>query len=230
MSLTLRRNGWMLIGLLPVLAAAQAGKLVIPDFGDLAKKATSSVDITLDGDMLKSASHMMGAGGGRGPTDTDVSSLVAGLKAITVRSFMFDRPDMYSQQAVEGVLSQVEVPGWRKVVSVRQKGERVEIHMRENADDGGLLIVSEEPTELTIVNIAGKISLDQLRQLQGHMGVPNLQGMVGGAPPTPPAPPSPAAVATPAPPLPAAQEAAPVPPAPPPAPPAPAPRGPGPVI
>ena len=63
MSLTLRRSSWMLVGLLPVLAAAQAGKLVIPDFGDLAKKATSSVDITLDGDMLKSASHLMGAGG-----------------------------------------------------------------------------------------------------------------------------------------------------------------------
>lgn len=218
MNSTLRRSAWMLLGLLPVLAAAQAGKLVIPDFGDLAKKATSSVDITLDGDMLKSASHLMGAGGGRGPNDTDVSSLVAGLKAITVRSFTFDKPDMYSQQAVEGVLAQVDVPGWRKVVSVREKGERVEIHMRENAEDGGLLIVSEEPTELTIVNIAGKISLDQLRQLQGHMGVPNLQGMVGSAPPAPPAPPSPAAVATPAPPLPAAQEAAPVPPVPPAAP------------
>jgi hypothetical protein len=232
MSLTLRRSSWMLVGLLPVLAAAQAGKLVIPDFGDLAKKATSSVDITLDGDMLKSASHLMGGGGGRGPADTDVSNLVAGLKAITVRSFTFDKPDMYSQQAVEGVLAQVDVPGWRKVISVREKGERVEIHMRENADDGGLLIVSEEPTELTIVNIAGKISLDQLRQLQGHMGVPNLQGMVGSAAPAaPPAPPSPAAVATPAPPLPAAQEAAPVPPAPPPAPRLPAPRGPaGPVI
>ena len=224
MSLTLRRSGWILVGLLPVLAAAQAGKLVIPDFGDLAKKATSSVDITLDGDMLRSASHLMGAGGGRGPNDTDVSSLVAGLKAVTVRSFTFDKPDMYSQQAVEGVLAQVDVPGWRKVVSVREKGERVEIHMRENAEDGGLLIVSEEPTELTIVNIAGKISLDQLRQLQGHMGVPNLQGMVG-APAALPAPPSPAAVATPAPPLPAAQEAAPVAPTPPAAPPAP--RGPG---
>src|SRR3984885_9705499 len=213
MSLTLRRSSWMLVGLLPVLAAAQAGKLDIPDFGDLAKKATSSVDITLDGDMLRSASHLMGAGGGRGPNDTDVSSLVAGLKAVTVRSFTFDKPDMYSQQAVEGVLAQVDVPGGRKVVSVRENGE-----------DGGLLIVSEEPTELTIVNIAGKISLDQLRQLQGHMGVPNLQGMVG-APAALPAPPSPAAVATPAPPLPAAQEAAPVAPTPPAAPPAP--RGPG---
>ncbi len=41
--------------------------------------------------------------------------------------------------------------------------------MREDSADGGLLIVTAEPKELTIVNIAGKISLDQLRQLQGHM-------------------------------------------------------------
>ena len=213
MSLALRRSSWMVVGLLPVLAAAQAGKLVIPDFGDLARKATNSVDITLDGDMLKSASHLMGAAGGRNGTDTDVSGVVAGLRAITVRSSTFDRPDMYSQQAVEGVLAQVDVPGWKKVISVRNKGERVEIHMRENSEDGGLLIVTEEPMELTIVNIAGKVNMDQLRQLQGHMGVPNMQGIMGGAvPPASPVPALPApppAVATPAPPAPAAQQAAP---------------------
>jgi hypothetical protein len=220
MSLSLRRSSWLVVGLLPVLAAAQAGKLVIPDFGDLAKKATESVDITLDGDMLRSATHLMGAAGGRSSTDTDVSSLVAGLKAITVRSFTFDQPDMYSHQAVESVLAQVNVPGWKKVISVRDKGERVEIHMRENAEDGGLLIVAEEPKELTIVNIAGRINMDQLRQLQGHLGVPNMPGVMGGAapaaapaPPALPAPPASPVIATPAPPAPAAQQAAPAAPA-----------------
>ncbi len=217
MSISVRRSGWLAVGLLPVLAAAQAGKLVIPDFSDLAKKATESVDITLDGDMLRSATHMMGAGGGRHSADTDVSSLVAGLKAITVRSFTFEKPDMYSQQAVDGVLAQVDAPGWKKVISVREKGERVEIHMRENAEDGGLLIVSEEPKELTIVNIAGRINMDQLRQLQGHMGVPNMPGIVGGAAPAaapvPPVPPAAPVIVTPAPAAPAAQQAAPATPA-----------------
>jgi hypothetical protein len=217
MSLTLRRSGWILVGLLPVLAAAQAGKLVIPDFSDLAKKATEAVDITLDGDMLKSASHMLGGEGGRHSSDADVAGLVSGLKAISVRSFTFDKPDMYSHEEVERVLEQVNVPGWKKVISVREKHERVEIHMRENTEDGGLLIVTEEPRELTIVNIAGKINMDQLRQLQGHMGVPDLEGIVGSAVPAPPAPPtSPPAVTTAAPPAPAAQQVPPAPPAPPP--------------
>jgi hypothetical protein len=212
MSLTIRRAAWVVIGLLPVLAAAQAGKLVIPDFGDLAKKATNSVDITLDGDMLKSASHFMGSGGG-GDSATDVSSVVSGLKSISVRSFTFDKPDMYSQEAVEGVLAQVDVPGWKKIVSVRDKGERVEIHMRQNSEDGGLLIVAEKSQQLTIVNIAGKINMDQLRELQGHMGVPAMPGVMGGAAlPAPPAPPVPPVVVTPAPPAPAAQQAAPAPP------------------
>ena len=126
MSLKIRRTAWVAVGLLPVLAAAQAGKLVIPDFSDLAKKATNSVDITLDGEMLKSASHFMGGGAG-GDSANDVSSVVNGLKAISVRSFTFDKPDMYSQQAVEGVLAQVDAPGWKKVVSVHNPGERVEI-------------------------------------------------------------------------------------------------------
>jgi hypothetical protein len=214
MSLKIRRAAWVVVGLLPVLAAAQAGKLVIPDFSDLAKKATNSVDITLDGEMLKSASHFMGAGGG-GDSANDVSSVVNGLKAISVRSFTFDKPDMYSQQAVEGVLAQVDVPGWKKIVSVHKPGEHVEIHMRPNSEDGGLLIVSEQAMQLTIVNIAGKINMDQLRQLQGHMGVPAMPGMVGNAapaaPPVPPVPAAPPAVVTPAPPAPAAQQAQPAP-------------------
>jgi Domain of unknown function (DUF4252) len=224
MKLMLRRSGWMLVGLLPVLAAAQAGKLVIPNFADLAQKATGSVDITLDGDMLKSASLLLSATGARNSGDADLPSLVAGLKAITVRSFTFDQPDMYSQQAVDGVLAQVDIPGWQKVISVRQKGQRVEIHMRQNAEDGGLLIVSEEPKELTIVNIAGKINMDQLRQLQGHLGVPNIPGIVGGAAtaatPVVAVPSAAPVVVTAAPPAPAAQQSAPATTAP-----APAPRG-----
>jgi hypothetical protein len=191
MKITAVHCGWMLAGLLPVLAAAQAGKLVIPDFGDLAKKATEAVDITLDGDMLKSATHMMGASGDRFANGQDMSTVINGLKAITVRSFTFDKPDMYSEQEVAGVLAQVDAPGWKKVISVREKNEHVEIHMRADSEDGGLLIVTEEPRELTIVNIAGKINLDQLRQLQGHMGVPEMPDVIGDAlPPAPPSPPS----------------------------------------
>jgi hypothetical protein len=191
MSISAVRCGWIMAGLLPVLAVAQAGKLAIPDFGDLAKKATQSVDITLDGDMLKSAGQMMGADPRHNPASGDLSNVVDGLKAITVRSFTFDKPDMYSEQEVAGVLAQVDAPGWKKIISVHDKGEHVEIHMRENSADGGLLIVSEEPKELTIVNIAGKINLDQLRQLQGHMGVPEMPDVIGDAlPPAPPSPPS----------------------------------------
>ncbi len=200
MSNSALRCAWVMAGLLPVLAMAQAGKLAIPDFGDLAKKATEAVDITLDGDMLKSASHLMGAGGHHNAGGGDLTDVVDGLKAVTVRSFTFDKPDMYSEKEVAGVLAQVDAPGWKKIISVREKNEHVEIHMRENSADGGLLIVSEEPEELTIVNIAGKINLDQLRQLQGHMGVPNMPGVIGNdAPPAPPAPPAaPAAPAAPA--------------------------------
>lgn len=203
MSISAVRCAWIMAGVLPVLAVAQAGKLAIPDFGDLAKKATESVDITLDGDMLKSATNMMGAGAHHNPAGGDLSNVVDGLKAITVRSFTFDKPDMYSEQEVAGVLAQVDAPGWKKIISVHEKGERVEIHMRENSADGGLLIVSEEPKELTIVNIAGKINLDQLRQLQGHLGVPSMPGVIGnGGPPaaaaTPATPATPATSATPA--------------------------------
>jgi len=228
MSRPLPRSIWIFVAVLPVLAVAQSGRLVIPDFNDLAKKATETVDITLDGDMLKSASHFMGASGYGRSGDTDVSGIVNGLKAISVRSFTFDKPDMYSAGEVEAVLAQVNAPGWKKVVSVREKNERVEIHMRENADDGGLLILTEEPQEFTIVNIAGRINMDQLRHLQGRMGVPNMPGIIGdAASDVPPPPPVPGVTTTPMPPAPTARQVAPPPPPAPVAPPERAYSGPG---
>ncbi len=111
MNSTLRRSGGILVGLLlPVLAVAQAGKLALPDFSDLARKATEAVDITLDGDMLKSATRMLGGAPGRN-SDTDLSGLVSGLKAISVRSFHLREARHVFPEQVEGVFAQVNAVG-----------------------------------------------------------------------------------------------------------------------
>jgi len=39
----------------------------------------------------------------------------------------------------------------------------------------GLVILSAEPKELTVVNIVGPINLDQLSDLGGHLGIPPVQ-------------------------------------------------------
>lgn len=183
--------------LLPVLATAQAAKLQLPDMSRLADKAKSSVDISLDGDMLKNAAGFMG--GGKEGSNAELSEVMKGLQGVYVRVFEFEKPDMYSMKDIESVVKQVESQGWKKLLSVREKTERVEMWMNENDADGGFFFVASEPTELVMINIVGKVDMATLSQLQGKMGVPNLPGMAPAAP-VPPAPAtSPAAPAPPAP-------------------------------
>ncbi len=183
----MKRSGFLLaLALLPMLAAAQAGRIKLPDFSKLSEKASKSVDISLDKEMLRTAGGFMGGG-----EDPALAAVVAGLDGVFVRVLNFDKPDMYSTGDIESVVKQVESQGWKKLLSVRDKGERVEMWMRDNSVDGGMFFVALKPTELVLINIAGKVNLEALRQLQGRMGVPILPpGMGGGKPPAPPAPPA----------------------------------------
>jgi hypothetical protein len=220
----MKRTGFLLtLALLPVLSVAQAARLKMPDFSGLAGKAKESVDITLDGDTLKMASGFMGGGGKS--NDPEFAEAVKNLQGIYLKVFSFDKPGMYSMRDIEGVVSQVENQGWKKLMSIRDKEDRVEMWLHSDAKDSpadsGMLFVATEPTELVLINIVGKVDLQTLAKLQGRMGVPFMPGMPGVRPPAPPAPAAPGArgapPAAPAAPASAAPAAPPAPPAPAPA-------------
>lgn len=205
----MKRTGFLLtLALLPVLSVAQAARLKMPDFSGLAGKAKESVDISLDGDTLKMAGGFVGGGKG---SDPEFAEAVKNLQGIYLKVFSFDKPGMYSTRDIESVVSQVENQGWKKLMSIRDKEDRVEMWVHSDNADGGMLFVATEPTELVLINIVGKVDLQTLAKLQGRMGVPFMPGIPGIRPP--PAPPAPAArpapQATPAPAAPPAAPAAP---------------------
>lgn len=162
--------------LLPAVSIAQAAKLTLPNFDKLEGKAKESVNITLDGDLLQTAGRF--AGGAMAGSDPEAAEVLKGLKGIYIRSFTFDKPNVYSQDDVESVRKQINGPGWSKLVSVHssEKGEHVDIFMRTDTKEGGLVILASEPKELTIVNIVGMVDLEKLRKLQGKFGVPKMGG------------------------------------------------------
>ena len=194
----MKRMGILLaLVLLPMVSVAQAARLKMPDFSNLASKAKESVDISLDKEMLKSAGGFMG-GGGKGMDPAEFAETVKDLDGIYVRVFSFDKPGMYSMKDIEPMVAQVQSQGWKKLMSIKDGDERVEMWMRDNSADGGMFFVASEPTELVMINIVGKVNLESLRNLQGRMGVPSMQGWIGArpaaaAPAAPPAPPAPAA-------------------------------------
>lgn len=170
-----------LLALPALAAAADPGRLRLPDFSGLAKRATQSVDISLDPSLLRLASGVVDDKSGA--NGAAVNDLIKGIRGIYVRSYSFDKPGEYSQADVKMVEAQLLAPGWQAVVSTRdlKQGKDVDVYLRRNGDrTDGLAIIAADPRQLTIVNIVGAIDLARLARLQGQFGVPNV-GLPAGA-------------------------------------------------
>lgn len=159
------------MSLIPMIAAAQAGRLVLPDLSKLSQKASESVNISLDPSMLEFAAGALG-------TDTDpaIKELIAGLQGIYVRSYTFEHDDAYSKTDVDAVRTQLVEP-WAPLVSTHDQKQHsdVDIFVRHRGDrTEGIVIIASERREFTVVNIVGSIDLAKLAQLQGHLGVPKM--------------------------------------------------------
>ena len=185
----MRRVSLVLISALfaiPVALAAppaMPGRLILPDFSALAKKATRVVDLSLDPSELQTAASFLNSG-----HDADahgVNRVVSGMRGLYVRSYHFAHAGEYSRADVRRVLAQLAAPGWKPILSVRnrkagQGSTDVNISvLRVGGQTEGMAIVAAKPRELTIVNIVGSIDLSKLAQIQGQFGVPP----VGVAPP-----------------------------------------------
>ncbi len=153
-------------------------------FEKLAKKAAEVADVTLEGSTLKLAAKFLS---GDEPDQAKIKSTINRLEGIYVKSFEFEKAGEYSPADLQEIRSQLNPAEWKKIVSVRSKGdgENVEIFIREkDGKSQGFLILSAEPRELTVVQILGSLSLDDLAGMEGEMGIPNIgmrnKGQKGG--------------------------------------------------
>jgi hypothetical protein len=143
-------------------------------FDRLKAKASDSVNITLDGGVLKMAAGFLSS-----TNDADaakVRKLVGGLKSVNVRSFEFKNKGDYSQADVAMIRSQIKGSDWTRIVDTHSKedGATAEIYILPGKDKPmGLFILATEPTQLTVVHILGSIDLNDLGSLE-DLGVPNV--------------------------------------------------------
>jgi hypothetical protein len=154
--------------------AAPDPHLSLPDFSSLTKKASQSINITLDSSMLVMAGRFLDSGD---PQDAAVLEVIKGLRGIYVRSYTFDQDNAYRPSDIEAISNQLVAPGWNRVVQTksRKTGSNVDIYLMVSDNKAmGMALIATEPRELTIVNIVGSIDLDKLHKLAGHFGVPKL--------------------------------------------------------
>jgi hypothetical protein len=149
--------------------SAQRLNLDLPGLGD---KAAEVVDVTLDGSMLRLASKFLSNGD---PDERAARDVVEKLEGIYVRSYEFDKEGEYDRGILERLRSQLG-PSWKKIVDVRSRTrDNSEIYINTRGDQPvGLLIISAEPRELTVVNIVGPIDIEKLSALEGNFGVPHI--------------------------------------------------------
>jgi hypothetical protein len=154
--------------LAPVLAFPQAVKMEALD--KLAAKASESVNVSLDGQLLQLASKFLSTSD---PDQANIRKIVAGLRGVYVRNFEFTNKGEYKEADLEPIRSQLRDSKWKHVVEVRGKEQNADVCVRQENDKiSGLAVVVAEPLELTVIYIDGPIDLDGLSKLEGNFGIP----------------------------------------------------------
>jgi hypothetical protein len=135
-------------------------------FEKLAAKAKETVNISLDGSMLRLAGNFLS---GRKTDEATVKRLTDGLRGLYVRVFEFGEDGQYADADVAPVRSQLAgAKGWSKIVDVAQNHERTEVYAKSEADKiAGMAVIAAERRQLTVVYVDGPIDLKQLSQLAG---------------------------------------------------------------
>jgi Domain of unknown function (DUF4252) len=156
---------WMMVA--GTCLAQQVDLKVLDKF---AAKAQSKNEIDMNEALLKSAAGFL--------DDKKASEGLAratsrNLKGIFVRSYEFDQKGAYTMDDLKPLLDQLKAPDWNRFIRSEEDGERTEIwmHSTKGVPDG-LLIVSGEDKELSVVNLVGSTNL-------GDLGLLGLLGNIG---------------------------------------------------
>ncbi len=141
----------------------------------LSEKAEKSVDVTLDGAMLRLATRFLSD---KDADQAKAKKLMAGLEGVYVRNFEFAEEGGYDKADVEAIRAQLPAPAWSRIVGVKSKrgGEDVDVYLKNAADGqlGGIVVIAAQARELTVVNVMGKIDPEKIVDLGGQFHIPKL--------------------------------------------------------
>ena len=156
------------------LAPAYAQKLRLDNLETLFPKATETVDVTIDGALIKLTSKFLN---GSKPDEAAVKELISALKGVYVKGVEFDKDNEFSESDVEGIRTQLRTPGWERIVGVRSKreNENAEVYLMMNGDlITGIGAIVWSSKRLYVVNVVGPIDPEKIGQLRGRFGIPDI--------------------------------------------------------
>jgi hypothetical protein len=120
-----------------------------------------AIEINLQGAMLRMIAAFAGA------EDPEFAALVTALHGIRVRSGEIAPGELEGvRQRLASGQKWLQRHGWLAMVRVKEEGEEVYIYSREQEGDlVGLTVLALEDSEVTVVNLIGRIDPSQLARL-----------------------------------------------------------------
>ena len=156
--------------------AAQTLKLPV-NIENLSRIATETVDVTMDTSMIRFADRFLSD---RDRDQMKAKRVLRGLNSIQVKQFEFAREGAYAPGDLDSVRAQLRGPNWSRMVQVKGIRENVEVFAQMRAGEmTGLVVLSAEPRELTIVHIDGPIRPEDIASLSGQAGLPRWSNLGG---------------------------------------------------
>lgn len=160
----------------PDALARQNGRLRLDSLDRLAPKAEDSVNIEIDGFLIRFAGSILSD---KDPEEQAVKELVQGLKGVYVKSYEFKSEGQFAEADVSAVREQLRAPGWTRLVDVKSRGldfGGAELYVASAGGRvEGLALLVVESKELTVINIVGAVDVDKLRKLADTFDLPRIR-------------------------------------------------------
>jgi len=140
----------------------------------LGRRATLHTDFTFDKSMLEMANNFVG--------DDETTQAIAKLRGISVHSYKFSAPGLYSLSDLDAVRAQYHDRGWKHLVTSKSyvatpSQARTDVWVRfDHAQVEGMVLLVANQTNLNLVAINGTLSPLDLLHLRGHFGIPRFSG------------------------------------------------------
>ena len=155
---------------------ASGGRLRLDSLERLAPKAAETVNIEIDGFLIKFAGSLLS---NEDADEKAVKELVEGLRGVYVKSYEFKSDGQFSEADVAIVREQLRAPGWTRLMDVESRGldfGDAELYVASAGGRvEGIALLVVEPKELTVINIVGSVDVDKLKKLGNTLNLPRVR-------------------------------------------------------
>jgi len=152
----------MLVVLMAIASSAHAQQIDLKVLDTIAAKAKSSTEIGMDEASLKAAAAAAEKGAKPGP----VKNTTEGMKGFYLRSYEFNKGE-FKWDDLKAFTDQLKAPSWVRFLKNKEQNEQTEIWWHvTNGQTDGMLLISVEEEEITVINAIGTSNLGDLSSLK----------------------------------------------------------------